>query len=397
MLGGFPVQRVFIQKKLQTLVVVWALCAVGLIGGLVSCGVVLPSVDVSGSSSGLALPSSGGVYTVRVEAAGERISKVWLALHMGAADRYELTATTADTYTLDPTDAAVTEALRSGGGRGVAFVFAVFESGVKAASGPIPYTIEGVPTLAADIQNLPNSTADNTDPNAPIESLSLAGNTPVLRLPQRTTVALPGSRGQLSLSVGDISGGQIAEVVLRQNFKTHIDTRQNMTPNQRMEFYVGSTLYSITLDEITDTSIGGDFAAFTLREGVPPPSPEVPSASTNLPHETATPPAVVAPPTDPSDLATQNVIQRELLIQKVAESYDVTFIRNGESYSAEQAASFLRVKLNGLPPSMTLEEAISEHLTYSTESGQPYTVRFTDGRELLAANWLRALAAYLGQ
>lgn len=387
-----------LTQKLRILVVVCVIavvCALGAAG----CGVVLPSVDVSGASSGLALPSSGGVYTVRVEAAGERISKVWFALHMGAPNRYELTATTADTYTLDPSDPAVTEALRSGGGRGVAFVFAAFESGVKAASGPIPYTIEGVPALTADIQALPNGAGHTqTDPSAPIELLSLAGNAPVLRLPQRTTVSIPGSRDQLSLSISDISGGQIAEVVLRRDFKTPIDTRQNMAPGQRMDFYVGSTLYSITLDEITDTSIGGDFAVFTLREGVPAttaPAVSEPPLTTALPHETAAYPPTE--PTDPSQLATQNVIQRELLIRKVSDAYDVTFIRNGESYNAEQAATFLRVKFNALPTSMTLEEAISEHLTYSTESGQPYTVRFTDGRELLAANWLRALAATLGQ
>jgi hypothetical protein len=100
-------------------------------------------------------------------------------------------------------------------------------------------------------------------------------------------------------------------------------------------------------------------------------------------------------------LGQQSVEKQKIdyLIASVAALKDATFIRNGTSYDAEQAASHMRLKLRMAGSRVqTAEDFIVYCATGSSMSGTRYTIHFSDGRTVDAATFLRdRLAAYRPQ
>ena len=106
-------------------------------------------------------------------------------------------------------------------------------------------------------------------------------------------------------------------------------------------------------------------------------------------------------------LAAGNVFARDALEQRkidylidsVAQLRDVTFVRNGSGYDAGKAADHMRLKLRNAGEHVkTAEDFIACCATGSSVSGQPYTLRFSDGRSVLSADFLRQrLAEFPGQ
>lgn len=86
----------------------------------------------------------------------------------------------------------------------------------------------------------------------------------------------------------------------------------------------------------------------------------------------------------------------EYLIDTVARMHDATFIRNGSEYDAQQAADHMRLKLRYAGSKVrSAEDFIVCCGTGSSLSGQPYAIRFADGRIVPSADFLRErLAAY---
>ena len=83
----------------------------------------------------------------------------------------------------------------------------------------------------------------------------------------------------------------------------------------------------------------------------------------------------------------------EYLIGYVAQS-NSTFIRNGLSYDAQQAAVHLRSKYNYFKRRIqTPEDFIRLAATRSEMSGKPYQVRTLDGRLFTSAEWLTGILA----
>lgn len=77
------------------------------------------------------------------------------------------------------------------------------------------------------------------------------------------------------------------------------------------------------------------------------------------------------------------------LIAYVAAQKDIKFVRNGSAYSAADAAKFLRGKFDKMGEHVnTAQQFIDEIGTRSSTSGQPYQIRFADGRSLPAAQFL---------
>lgn len=92
--------------------------------------------------------------------------------------------------------------------------------------------------------------------------------------------------------------------------------------------------------------------------------------------------AVAAPP--PQE---QSRIER--LIRYVESQKAIKFIRNGSEYSAEDAAKFLRGKLEAMGGEITTARQFIQRIaSRSSMSGQPYHVRLADGTMLLAENFL---------
>ena len=85
----------------------------------------------------------------------------------------------------------------------------------------------------------------------------------------------------------------------------------------------------------------------------------------------------------------------EALLQGVKSS-NVTFIRNGNEYTAEEAHQHLRKKLKSAqnswfaPPKeeWTAKLFIEKVASRSSLSGKPYRVRFKDGKVIEARVWL---------
>lgn len=79
----------------------------------------------------------------------------------------------------------------------------------------------------------------------------------------------------------------------------------------------------------------------------------------------------------------------EALIRRVAESLDVKFVRNGSSYEAYSAATFLRLKWEfNASEVKTARDFIDKIATMSGTSGKPYLIRFKDGSETKSREFL---------
>ena len=99
--------------------------------------------------------------------------------------------------------------------------------------------------------------------------------------------------------------------------------------------------------------------------------------------------AVVAMAADPLPVVERQKI--EALIHIIQKLPDAVFIRNGKSYDAATAAKFLRGKWRDRADEVrSAEQFIERVATRSSTTGQPYLVRYKDGREVAAAVLLRA-------
>jgi len=79
----------------------------------------------------------------------------------------------------------------------------------------------------------------------------------------------------------------------------------------------------------------------------------------------------------------------ERLIQFVESQKDMKFIRNGSEYNCADAAKFLRGKLESMGGEVTTAREFIERIaSKSSMSGQPYHVKFGDGRLIPAAQFL---------
>jgi Family of unknown function (DUF5329) len=79
----------------------------------------------------------------------------------------------------------------------------------------------------------------------------------------------------------------------------------------------------------------------------------------------------------------------EKLIKFVESQKDMKFIRNGTEYSCADAAKFLRGKMDAMGGEVTsAREFIERIASKSSMSGQPYQVKFADGKTMLASQFL---------
>ena len=79
----------------------------------------------------------------------------------------------------------------------------------------------------------------------------------------------------------------------------------------------------------------------------------------------------------------------EALIRHVENLKGASFIRNGKSYDAKNAAKFLRGKWDAKEKEIkTAEEFIAKVATVSSTTGKPYLIKFSDGREVKCGEYL---------
>ena len=88
--------------------------------------------------------------------------------------------------------------------------------------------------------------------------------------------------------------------------------------------------------------------------------------------------------------------QIEQLIATIATLEGAQFIRNGQEYEAGRAADHLRMKLKKAGARVqSADDFIRYCATGSSVSGQPYQIRFADGRVTTSEEFLRRKLAEL--
>ena len=77
------------------------------------------------------------------------------------------------------------------------------------------------------------------------------------------------------------------------------------------------------------------------------------------------------------------------LIQLVADLKNVKFVRNGWTYNADTAATFMRLKWEANGSSIkTARDFIDRVASFSGTSGKPYLIRMKDGTEITSREFL---------
>ncbi len=196
--------------------------------------------------------------------------------------------------------------------------------------------------------------------------------TPLLDLPdgrlkvtveQRGSTRIPGSGGLLILRVGDVTGGRVDTSLIAPPLPTALP-KTSMSPGDVARFTFGDEDFELTLVKLHNALVGDDFATFEIT------------------------PYSGAEPRPQKPLSETEKIER--LIVSIEHLENATFIRNGTAYTAIDAAAHIRSKLKYAGNRIKTAEQFIEHLaTRSSQSGEPYLIRFQDGREVQSAEFLR--------
>jgi hypothetical protein len=195
----------------------------------------------------------------------------------------------------------------------------------------------------------------------------LAGLPATLSLQQRSTAPVPGSNGNLLLTIADITRGKVLVNLAGATGEVVMPSRA-MSSGQNADFGYGNTQYRLTLARLKNSLLGEDSADFVI------------SAATN----TAAP-------------APNEAAKIEKLIEAVTRIEGAKFVRNGSEHDASNAASHLRAKWQASDPErMTAEQFITEIASKSSTSGEVYQIRFPDGHTVPAGEFLRERLVEMG-
>jgi len=97
----------------------------------------------------------------------------------------------------------------------------------------------------------------------------------------------------------------------------------------------------------------------------------------------------LAPFVAAEDLPVTEKQKIETLINQVKSLKDAKFVRNGRSYSADNAATFLKGKWDANAADMTsAQDFVDRIASFSGTSGKPYLIRFQDGKEIKCRDYL---------
>lgn len=173
-----------------------------------------------------------------------------------------------------------------------------------------------------------------------------------LRVAQRSTNAIPGTRESLFLTIDDITRNQVMTTLVRGD-KSPLVGPLSLSPHARTEFAFDDHTYVLELTELENALIGRDFAVFTI-----------------------------------SDRAMSESARIDALLEHVAILTEVRFVRSGKEYDCEEAVDHLRRKLAAAGDSnLTAEEFIDRIAARSSLTGDEYRIRLPDGTTLSAAEY----------
>jgi len=176
-------------------------------------------------------------------------------------------------------------------------------------------------------------------------------------LKQRSTVEVPGTDGELSLSIDDITHGQVMVTLVRKK-EANLLGPISLKTGESTAFRFGASDYTLKLTGLNNQLIGDDEATFSISDATS--------------HTTTE----------------EQKIQH--LISAVESLNGAVFIRNGSEHTPHEAAEHMRRKLSASSEGIhTAEDFIQQIATGSSISGEEYQIRFADGRTVPAHEYLR--------
>lgn len=174
---------------------------------------------------------------------------------------------------------------------------------------------------------------------------------------QRSTTEIPGSGGQLLLTIDDITRGQVM-LSLADRTGTSVLPARSMSVGDRAPFVFERGRYEVSVTKLDNALVGPDHATVVISQST-------------------------------SEALTEDA-KIERLILGIAELENATFIRNGGEHTAREAADHLRSKWqSGKGQIQTAEQFIEGIASKSSLSGTPYEIRFADGRTQPSGVYLR--------
>lgn len=181
-------------------------------------------------------------------------------------------------------------------------------------------------------------------------------------LVQREDTIIPFWGEKIYVHIDDISGGQTRLLIKKEQLTL---LEQDLFPDDACEFSIQGKNYRLTCNELENFLIGYDVAHFTLEK------------------------------TDEADQIHKER-RRELarineMLQLIRTS-EIEFIRNGVSYTGEQAYKHLKGKFDRAKNKIrTVDLFIGEIASRSDFSGRDYLVKLKDGSTLKSKDWLLGL------
>src|SRR5262245_124022 len=189
---------------------------------------------------------------------------------------------------------------------------------------------------------------------------------------QRSTTPHPGSNGALQITLDDITRGQVMLSIATDHGQT-VRAPASAREGDVLPFTLDGREYTLTVLALRNALLGDDVGRFRLAER-------------------AAAAAAVAAPTPAKATAPDAAREREKieqLIAAVASLRDAQFVRNGDAHGADRAAAHLRGKWQTRSREIaTARDFIELVATRSSSSGEAYRIRFADGREIAAAEFL---------
>lgn len=210
-------------------------------------------------------------------------------------------------------------------------------AGCPATPPPAPPTPAPKPAVRKSIANLPVS----------------------LTVKQRSTTPIPNSLPSLSLTVDDITRGQVLVTLVDGDGKPVLAST-SLEEGKSTRFTYGEEAYTLTLTRLDNALVGEDFASIRID------------------REAAVP--------------ARNLSEKEkihALIDHVAAQSGAVFVRNGTKYSPAEAAKHLQQKWDaGGDQIQTASQFIKEIASSSSISGEPYRIEWPDGKSATAEVFL---------
>jgi len=178
-----------------------------------------------------------------------------------------------------------------------------------------------------------------------------------LTIKQRSTATVPGSDDKLTVTVDDITRGQVITSVSHSKHGVLIGPT-SFREGDAKTFEIESTAYRIRLKSLNNALIGNDFGEFVISY---PPKP--------IPEQ-------------------EKIARLIAAVEKLTD--DVTFERNGKVRSPKDEAEFLRRRGEAWKDKDLTAEAFIERLCVKASDEKPYQARHSGSVAVSMDSYLRA-------